>query len=106
MLPGPTKRRAARQLSGAGLATFCLRLEPFDKGAEGGCTPFEMPRHVDQPLAVGEGLLACRPESDAGVRPHGFKQHGDGFGDRAVVAPDVKPPQEFESVGDFHRDRI
>ena len=106
MLPGPTKRRAARQLSGAGLATFCLRLEPFDKGAEGGCTPFEMPCHVDQSLAVGEGLLASRPKSDAGMRPQGLEQHGDGLGDRAVVAPDVKPPQEFESVGDFHRDRI
>ena len=44
------------------LAAFGIRLEPLDKGAEGGCAPFEMARHVDQPLAVGEGLLDGRPE--------------------------------------------
>ena len=65
-----------------------------------------MPRHVDQPLAVGEGLLAGRPESDAGMRPHGFQQHGDGLGNRAVVAPDVKPPQELQGVGDLDGGRI
>jgi hypothetical protein len=40
------------------------------------------------------------------MRPQGLEQHGDGLGDRVVVAPDVKLPQEGESVGDFHRDRI
>ena len=65
-----------------------------------------MSRHVDQPLAVGEGLLAGRPESDAGMRPHGCEQHGDGLGDRALVPPDVKLPQEGESVGDLNRARI
>ena len=61
----------------------------------------EAPRHVDQPQAVGERLLAGRPKRDAGVRAHGFEQHGDRLGDRAVVAPDVKPPQELQRVGDL-----
>src|SRR6516165_11703406 len=51
-----------------GLPAFGIRLEFFDKGAEGGRAAFEIPRHVDQPLAVGQRLLARRPQSDTGVR--------------------------------------
>jgi hypothetical protein len=65
-----------------------------------------MSRHVDQPLAVGEGLLARWSESDTGMRTHGFKQHIDGLGDRAVIAPEVKLPQECKGVGDLDRGRF
>ena len=65
-----------------------------------------MSRHVNQPLAVGEGLLASRPESHAGMRPQGCKQHGNGLGDRAPVPPDVKLSEEGESVGDLNHARI
>jgi hypothetical protein len=88
------------------LATFGIRFEPFDKGAEGGGALFEMPRQVDQALAVGQSLLACGPESDAGMRAHGFEQHGDSLGNRAMVAPDVKPSEEGESVGNLDCSRI
>ena len=84
-----------------GLAALGIRLELLDEGAEGGSASLEMPRHVDQPLAVGERLLAGRPERDAGMCAHGLQQHGDGLSDRAVVAPDVKPPQELQRVGDL-----
>ena len=80
------------------LATFGIRLEFLDKGAEGGCAYFEMSRHVSQPLAVGEGLLASRPESHAGMRPYGCKQHGNGLGDWAPVPADVKLSAEGASV--------
>ena len=40
------------------------------------------------------------------MRPHGVEQHGDGLGDRVVVAPDVKLPQESESVDHIARGRI
>ena len=40
------------------------------------------------------------------MRPHGVEQYGDGLANRAVVAPDVKLPQESESVDDIARGRI
>ena len=78
----------------------------LDKCAKGGSAPLEMPRHVDQPLTVGERLLTVRPESDAGMRPYGFQQHGNGLGDRAVVAPHMKPSQKLQGVGDVDGRRI
>jgi hypothetical protein len=51
---------------------------------------------------------ACSPvgQRNAGMRPHGVEQYGDGLANRAVVAPDVKLPQESESVDDIARGRI
>jgi hypothetical protein len=40
------------------------------------------------------------------MRTHGFKQHIDGLGDRAVIAPEVKLPQECKGVGDLDRGRF
>ena len=65
--------------------------------------PFKMPRHVDQPLAIRERLLAVRPERDAGVRAHRLKQRGDRLSDRAIVAPDVKESQDIERIRDLDR---
>ena len=89
-----------------GLAALGIRLELLDEGPEGGSAPLEMPRHVNQPLAIGERLLAGRPKRDAGMCAHCFQQHDDGFSNRAVVAPDVKAPQELQGVGYLDGDRI
>ncbi len=65
----------------------------------------EAPRQVDQPQAVGEGLLASRPERDAGMRAHRVEQHRDGLGNRAVVTPDVKPRQQSQAHRRPHAQR-
>ena len=86
-----------------GFAPLGVSLEFLDEGPEGGSAAFKMPRHVDQPLAIRERLLAVRPERDPGVRAHGLKQRGDCLGDRPIIAPDVKEPQDIERVGDLDR---
>ena len=50
-------------------AVLGVRLELVDKGPERGGAALEMARHVDQPLTVGERLLAGRPEGDARRAP-------------------------------------
>ena len=72
-----------------GFAPLSVILEFLDKGSEGGCAALKMPRHINQPLAIRERLLAVRPERDPGVRAHDLKQCGDRLGDRPMIAPDV-----------------
>jgi hypothetical protein len=60
-----------------------------------------MPRHVDEPLAIRQGLLAILPERDAGVRPDSLQERGNGLCDRPPVPPYVKPTQKIECVGDL-----
>jgi hypothetical protein len=54
-------------------------------------------------LGIGEGLLAGRPKSKSGMRPHSFQKHHDGLGDRTAVAPEMQIPQQFERIGDLRR---
>ena len=42
---------------------------------------------ADEPLDIGERLLAVGPECDPGMRAHAVEQHRDGLGDRAAIAP-------------------
>ena len=86
-----------------GFAPLGVSLEFLDEGAERGSAALKMPRHVDQPLTIRKRLLAVRPERDTGVRAQCLKQRGDCLGDRPMIAPDVKEPQDIECVSDLDR---
>ena len=51
-----------------GLALFGISFELFDEGAERGRAAFKVPRHINQPLAIRERLLAVRPKRNPGMR--------------------------------------
>jgi hypothetical protein len=59
-----------------------------------------------QPQAIGERLLAGRPERDAGMSAHRLKQYGDRLGNRALIAPCVESRHDDVSIGHLLLGRI
>jgi hypothetical protein len=85
------------------LAALGIDLELVDKGPERRRAALELPRHFNEPLDIGERLLAGRPERDPGMRTDAVEQPGDRLRDRAAVAPDMQFPQQVEGVGNLGR---
>ena len=83
-----------------------LRFNALDEGAERGRAALEAAGHVNEPLTVCQRLFTVLPERHTGVGPHCVQQFGNGFSNRTVVAPDVKPAEKVECIGDLQASRI
>ena len=90
-----------------GLTGFCIVFHTIDESAEGGSTTLlETPRQVDQPKAVGQRLLACRPHRNARVRPDRIEQHQYSLGDGPTVAVQVEATHQVKCICDLLCSRL